>query len=86
MRHIEWLTATKSNVRDISRDNAPSELERFGPGKFVGPRLIRARVLTTGDTAGAAAVCQLPGNKQGGAVLLDRARGRVEHSAYFNFM
>ena len=73
VRDAERLTAAEGDVRNPEVDAAPCEVERLVASKLVVPRVVGAGFLAAGDAARAAAVRQLPGEKKGRSVLIDRA-------------
>ena len=71
--HRQRLAAAEGDVGNAGLGDAPGEVEGFGAGQLIGPRLVRPRLLAAGDAAGAAPVGQLPGEEQGRRVFFERA-------------
>jgi hypothetical protein len=73
MRDTERLAAAEGRVRDAGFDDAPREVECLVAPKLVSPSSVGPGFLAARDATRAAAVGQLPGDEQSGAVLVNRA-------------
>ena len=63
--------------------DAPGEVERLIAAELIAPRLVGSGFLAARDAARATAVCQLPSEKKGRPVLIDRAPLHRESAADF---
>src|SRR5205823_7337826 len=72
MGYSERLAAAERNIRNAEAIDLARDRQRFVARRFIGPRLVGSGFFATGDATRIAAIGQLPGDKKGRAVLLDR--------------
>src|SRR4029079_19837030 len=73
MRDAERLAAAEGDEGDAEIDDGAGEAERLVAAQLIAPGLVGAGFLAARQTARAAAVGQLPGEKKGRVVVIDRA-------------
>ena len=73
MRRAERLAAAEGDIGDAGVDDARGDVQRLVARQLIAPRLVRSGFLAACDAAGAASIGQLPGEKKGRPVRVDRA-------------